>query len=70
MSTSVIVQDSFLACAYALPQEIAKEVFKTLRNLAENPQAVGLHVEKLRGQTTNLWVRGAAKDAHDRFGLF
>lgn len=55
MSTAVIIQDSFLACAYELPKETAGKVFKALRTLVANPQSGGLHLEKLGGRSKGLW---------------
>lgn len=55
MATSVLVQDSFFSSAYELPKEIAKKVFKSLRNFLSNPGGCGLHQEKLNGVRSDLW---------------
>ena len=55
MSTSVIVQDSFLACAYELPKDVTKKVFRALRILLTNPSSGGLQIEKLHGKSKGLW---------------
>jgi plasmid maintenance system killer protein len=55
MPAAVIIQDSFLACAYELPKEISRKVFKALRALAANPKSGGLHLEKLGGRSKGLW---------------
>jgi mRNA-degrading endonuclease RelE of RelBE toxin-antitoxin system len=62
MSTAVIIQDSFLACAYELPKEIAKKVFKTMRALVANPRSGGLQIEKLSGRSKGLWSARVDKD--------
>jgi mRNA-degrading endonuclease RelE of RelBE toxin-antitoxin system len=55
MAAAVTVLDSFLSSAYDLPKEISRKVFKALRNFVTDPQSVGLHMERLHGQTAQLW---------------
>jgi mRNA-degrading endonuclease RelE of RelBE toxin-antitoxin system len=62
MSTAVIIQDSFLACAYELPKEISKKIFKTMRALVANPRSGGLQIEKLSGRSKGLWSARVDKD--------
>ncbi len=47
MAVVVVIQQSFLTSALALPKETTKKVFKALRNLVANPMAPGLHVERI-----------------------
>jgi plasmid maintenance system killer protein len=46
--------ESFLVSAYELPKEIAKKVFKALRNFVANPTSTGLHLEKHSGRASQL----------------
>lgn len=54
MTTPITIQESFLKSAYELPKEIAKKVFKALRNFIVNPMNTGLHLEKLSGRASQL----------------
>jgi mRNA-degrading endonuclease RelE of RelBE toxin-antitoxin system len=54
MTPAITIQESFLVSAYELPKEIAKKVFKALRNFLANPTNTGLHLEKLSGRASQL----------------
>lgn len=55
MASAVTVLDSFLSSAYELPKECSRKVFKALRNLVNDPQGVGLHLERIGGKDSGLW---------------
>ena len=55
MASAITVLDSFLSSAYDLPKETTKKVFKALKNVVSDPRNTGLHVERLTGQTSDLW---------------
>jgi len=54
MASQIVLQPSFLVSAYDLPKEVAKKVFKALRNLLNSPAQHGLRVEKLGGRASGL----------------
>jgi plasmid maintenance system killer protein len=54
MTPAITIQESFLVSAYELPKEIARKVFKALRNFVANPMITGLHLEKLSGRASRL----------------
>jgi mRNA-degrading endonuclease RelE of RelBE toxin-antitoxin system len=49
------LRDSFLEAAYALPKEIGKKIWKSLRGLSMNPRPPGLALERLHGKAEGLW---------------
>jgi len=55
MASAVTVLDSFLSSAYELPKECSRKVFKALKNLVNDPQGVGLHLERIGGKDSGLW---------------
>src|SRR5437773_5487880 len=51
---SLQINLSFFDAAYALPQDVARKVWKTLQMRSRDTRHPGLHFEKLKGSVANL----------------